>query len=129
MAKIMTAEQFKFCPKGTVFGFGGQWHFGNMLILDSFTGPYEGGAWGFYAIDPMWVDDEDSFGTLELMLDTGASSPSETSSTKYMSYDGEEMDLFIVLEESDWLSIRALVEKPFKQFSQESTKEEWEMTK
>ena len=118
MAKILTPEQFRECPRGTVFAFGGEWHFGNMLILDDFMGPYKNGGWGFYACDPMWVDSGDSweaFERLNLMKSTGASFPSETASTKYMNYDGAQMDLFIVLEQSDWLAMRAVVEKSFTQ--------------
>jgi hypothetical protein len=116
MSKILTPEQFRKCPEGTVFAFGGEWNFGNLLILHDFMGPNENGGWGFYALDPMWVDADDSgeaFDSLDHMLKTGDSRPSQTASTKYMNYDGEKMDVFMVFEESDWLALRGLVEPAF----------------
>lgn len=117
MARILTPEQFRKCDKGTVFAFGGEWQFGSLMILDRIIQPYESGGWGFYALDPMWVDvnDEgDASDTLHHMLCTGDSRPAETASTKYMSYDGYQMDLFIVLEKYDWDMMRKIVEPAFR---------------
>lgn len=105
MAKVLTPEQFRDCPRGTVFSFGPKWAFGSMLILDEILGPFEGGAWGFYATDPMWVESHDlgeAADILERMITLGVSAPIEKFSTKYMSYDGTEMEAFLVLEASDW---------------------------
>ena len=116
MAKVMTPEQFRQCPKGTVFGFGAEWDFGNLLILHDFVGPFGNGGWGFYAVDPIGVQSHDcgeAFERLEAMKGTGLSYPSEDSSTKYMNYDGDEMELFFVLEKSDWDAMRVVVENSF----------------
>jgi hypothetical protein len=116
MAKVMTPEQFRQCPQGTVFAFGAEWHFGNLLILHNFMGHYENGGWGFYAVNPMWVQSDDcgeAFDRLAAMKEAGASFPAENASTKYMSYDGDEMELFFVFEKSDWDAMRAVVEKSF----------------
>ena len=108
MARVLPPEQFRQCPLGTVFAFGGQWFFGNLLILDGFVGPFEGGSWGFWAVDPMWVDADDTgeaFDRLVQMEGAGA--------TKYMSYDGDTMDLFFVLDAGDWENICKVVEPAF----------------
>ena len=105
------------CPAGTVFAFGEKWCFGNLLILHDFIGPLKGGAWGFFAVDPMWVEASgtgDASDALDEMLLKGSSHPAETASTKYMSYDGDAMELFIVLESSDWEAMRSLVEPAFQ---------------
>lgn len=116
MARILSPEEFRKCPTGTVFAFGGEWHFGNLLILHDFVGPYENGGWGFYAIDPMWIGVDHSGQAscrLEEMKVSGVSYPCETASTKYMNYDGDQMDLFIVLDRSDWQALRQIVEPAF----------------
>lgn len=84
-----------------------------MLILDEIM--VFDGSWGFYAIDPMWVDVDDSkqaTDRLKHMEETGASYPVETGSTKYMSYDGDSMDVFLVFEKSDWETISGMVTFP-----------------
>lgn len=107
MARILTADQFKACPRGTVFGYGGRWHFGALLILDEIiSGP---GWWGFYACSPLWVDPadtEDTFAVMDDMLERGTIRPASRAATKYTSYDGDEMSCFFVLDEAD---LRALV--------------------
>lgn len=113
MARVMTWEQFRLCRTGTVFAFGGKWHFSDLLVLDEIK---EGdGYYGFYAANPMWVESNDSreaFDRLDAMAECGVSYPSETSSTKYMSYDGDEMSMFFVLERGDWDRLSAMVRCP-----------------
>ena len=56
MAKIMNPEQFKKMPSGTVFAYGERWCFGDLLVLHEFI---EGdGYWGFWALNPIWVEAE-----------------------------------------------------------------------
>jgi hypothetical protein len=117
MARVLTPEQFRKCPKGTVFAVGGVWHFSNLLVLDAVIEPYGDGGWGFYAVDPMWVESEDcgeAFSRLDEMRDSGARYPAETCSTKYMSYDGDPMDFFFVLDRSDWQALCEVVEPAFQ---------------
>ena len=117
MARLLTPDEFRKCPTGTVFAFGGEWHFGRLLILHNVIEPFENGGWGFYAIDPMWIDADDigeAFDRLEDMKPTAGAYPSETASTKYINYDGDQMDLFLVLDRSDWEALRGIVEPAFK---------------
>ena len=109
MARILKPEQFRQSTRGTVFAYGQPYCFGNMLILDSVIQPSHG-SWGFYATDPMWVDSDEreSFAMIDAMLKDGASFPSDTASTKYMSYDGNPMDIFLVLERADWDRLTAM---------------------
>lgn len=81
-----------------------------MLLLDEIIMPDSNGNWGFYATDPAGVEASDYYQliqTFERMLEYGESAAVETSSSKYMSYDGDAMDVFLVFEEADW---RALTE-------------------
>ena len=110
MARVMTPEQFRACGAGTLFAFGTRWAFGSLLILDEIV---EGdGFWGFWATDPAWVDADDcgeAVQRLDAMEQGGASFPAHTSAAKYMSYDGDPMDVFLVLEESDWAAIEGRI--------------------
>ncbi|MGL4490528.1 MAG: hypothetical protein ACRCU5_13910 [Rhizobiaceae bacterium] len=102
MARVMTPEQFKDCPKGTVFSFGEPWAFSRLLVLEEHI--KGDGYWGFWALDPMWVESESSgedWSRLDEMLTNGVSYPSEQSVSKYMSYDGRKMEVFFVLERAD----------------------------
>ena len=124
MAKILTPESFAQCPKGTVFSYGDSFcNFGELLVLDTFIGPigdfkgilsrpFGGRSFGFYAIDPADIeanDCGDHHRILEAMRRDGISSPACDSSTKYMSYDGDPMDTFLVYEREDWLRLTAIV--------------------
>lgn len=111
--RIMTPEQFQKCPQGTVFAFGPRWAFSAMLILDEVI--LGDGFWGFYATDPVWVEAEDCMeaGTrLDEMAGEGASYPVQTSSSRYMTYDGDNMDWFLVFEKADWDALNAMVAFP-----------------
>ncbi len=103
MAKVLTADQFKLCPKGTVFGYGERWNFSSLLILEEVI--IGDGYWGFWANDPMWVESEsdgEAIDRLDEMSVTGRSYPAATSLSKFMSYDGYSMEFFFVLEKADW---------------------------
>lgn len=127
MARILTPDQFAQCPKGTVFAYGdGCCSFGELLILDSFLGPFgdakellapfEGRSFGFYAIDPAGIEANDCgerYWIGGAMLRDGISSPACDSSTKYMSYDGEPMNAFLVYEREDWNRLSALALSAF----------------
>lgn len=90
-----------------------------MLILDSIM--IFDSAWGFYAIDPVGVDAHNSEQHSEWFKDmdeNGASYPVETGSTKYMNYDGDDMDVFLVFERSDWETLTSMVTFPDDHVSQ-----------
>lgn len=116
MAKIMTPEKFRLCQQGTVFAFGEPWVFSGLLILEEIIDPSRNGSWGFWATDPMWSESIGCGPDVEIMqhsLDTGKSFPAQTSCTKYMSYDGDKMDVFLVLEAADWEEINRSVNMAF----------------
>ena len=116
MAKIMTPEQFRLCQPGTVFAFGEPWVFSGLLILEGIIDPLQNGSWGFWANDPMWPESEGCGPDMEIMqrsLETGESFEANTSCSKYMSYDGDKMDVFLVLESADWDTINRFVSKSF----------------
>ena len=102
MARVMTPEHFRECPEGTVFAYGERWNFSSLMVLaEHVTGD---GYWGFWAVDPMWVQTDDSgqaFDRLEEMLETGVSYPAEDAASKFMSYDGDKMEAFFILEKAD----------------------------
>jgi len=100
--RAMTPEQFRECQEGTVFAYGQPWAFSSLLILDEHV--MGDGYWGFWATNPMWVDAEDcsqATERLQDMLENGASHPMEDACSKYMSYDGDVMSVFLVLEKAD----------------------------
>lgn len=73
--------------------------------------PFEGRSFGFYAIDPADIEANDCGGHYkigEAMRRDGISSPACDSSTKYMSYDGDPMECFLVYEREDWDRLAAL---------------------
>ena len=122
MARVLTAEQFKSCPRGTVFAYGQKWNFSSLWILDGIVeGRSHDGRpfWGFWAANPMWVDPEDGAveddNRLDRMAETGESHPADTSLYRHMSYDSpdpRDMEVFFVLERSDWDRINEMVRFP-----------------
>lgn len=99
--RIVTPEQFLDMPPGTVFAFGSPWSFSRLLIKDDSIRGNE--CWGFWALDPCWIEADGSgqaFDRLEEMR-AGASYPMEESTTKYMNYDTDDMECFLVFEAAD----------------------------
>jgi len=116
MAKIMTPEQFRLCQPGTVFAFGEPWTFSGLLILEEIIDQLRNGIWGFWATDPMWPESEGCGPDEEILqrsLDTGEPFEAQKSCTKYMSYDGDKMDVFLVLDVADWEEINLSVNRAF----------------
>jgi hypothetical protein len=113
MAKVLSPEQFRECRPGTVFVYGEKWCFrSGLLILDDILVWPGAPFWGFYATDPMWAQARDWFEAdrvLEDSLMNGTSFPAAEYSTKYMSYDGDAMEVFLILERDDWQRICATV--------------------
>jgi len=108
--RVLSPEDFKKCKPGTVFAYGPKWAFSDMMILSEVI--QGAGYWGFWAVSPMWVDSEDcgeAIDRLSEMVTSGASYPLDTDSSKFMSYDGDAMDVFIVMDRSDWGQLSQLV--------------------
>lgn len=113
--RVLSPEDFRKCPPGTIFAYGAEWDFDTMLVLEDFI---EGkGYWGFWAINPMWVDADDSGQAVDRLVEMskdGVSYPAETGYSKYMSYDGDTMDWFIVFERDDWMRFKASVDRAYQ---------------
>lgn len=100
--RIVEVKEFLDMPEGTVFAFGPAFAFGGLLIKEETIRADK--YFGFWACDPCWVsagDCGDAFNRLDGMRNNGASYPMDDSVSKYMSYDGDDMECFIIFEQSD----------------------------
>ena len=108
---IVDHHEFLELPPGTPFSFGPRFFFGGLLIKsDSIIGE---GCWGFWALDPCWIDggtsDADDDIVLEDMSKNGASYPMETYVSKYMSYDGDDFECFLIFEQNDIEKLKSIM--------------------
>ena len=116
MARILTPEEFRQCPAGTVFAHGPKWSFGTLQILDEIIPPNKDGQWGFWSFDPMYPEVDDWVKADPLMeesLRTGRRFDCDMSATKTMNYsfgeDARDFAVFIVLDRQDWDRINSIV--------------------
>ncbi|MBW3097826.1 hypothetical protein [Pseudohoeflea coraliihabitans] len=108
--KILDAAAFLDMPPGTVFAFGPAFAFSGLKIKEaSIRGDT---YWGFWACDPCWVDAGDSGEAVDRLRDmqeNGASFPMDASGSKYMSYDGDDFECFLVFEPADLDRLRSIM--------------------
>ena len=114
--RLVDYKEFLKLPPGTPFAFGPKYAFGGLLIKEESiegVGYWGTECWGFWALDPCWIDggkgDVHDFPALDDMSQNGASYPMETCVTKYMSYDGDDFECFLVFEQEDIEKLKSIM--------------------
>ena len=110
--RVMGHVEFLDMPEGTVFSYGPSYTCFDSGLLIKSESIKSGEHWGFWALDPCWVDADDSgqaFDRLHLMSISDASFPMEEATGKYMDYDLDENPVFLVFEDKDLERLRKIM--------------------
>lgn len=117
MARILTAEEFRLCERGTLFVFGAdEWNMRHeLLVLDEIIPMRDGGKsdvppfWGFWAIDPLQA----LLGCVKVPRDQIAATRQSGQALdfepdRFWSYE-DAMHVFLVFDKPDVLGLARLL--------------------
>ena len=109
--KVLTREAFLRMPVGTAYCKGKRWYFDELAFKGDTCFSDDGRPIDWFALNPAWVDGEDSnecFDRLEDMLANGTSYPMQDSIGRDGCFDDE--DLFLVFEKDDLAKLREWID-------------------